>query len=195
LLDELDFRLLEALRQDGRMKLKTIATRTGVSIPTVHTRIERLRRTGVIKQFTAVLGGDGLSPLITGFFYLKATRANPQAIALTLKEKDEIEEVFLTTGMHDIIVKASFLTMKDLDNFIRSNLSSQSGVEIHGSSLILQPLKEQFGPTLRPALGIKLYCYTCKGRIKERIVRRVFADKERFFCSDTCSASFRDQAP
>jgi len=193
-MDELDFRLLEALRQDARMKLKDIATRVGVSIPTVHARIDKLRRGGIIKQFTAVLGGEGFPPLITGFLYLKVKHANPQAVALALKDREEVEEVFLTTGMHDIVVKLSVLAMKDLDNFIHNHLSSQPEVELQGSSLILRQVKEQYGPTLRPALGIKLYCHTCKGRIKERIVRRVFADKERFFCSESCSSTFSDQS-
>ncbi|WP_348240007.1 Lrp/AsnC family transcriptional regulator, partial [Salmonella enterica] len=57
-LDEIDRRLIDLLRKDGRMPAATLARSLGVSRATVQNRIDRLISRGVLVGFTARLRSD-----------------------------------------------------------------------------------------------------------------------------------------
>lgn len=53
-LDDVDHRILELLREDGRMTMRAIGKRVGLPDTTVHSRVRRMKTLGVIKGFTVV---------------------------------------------------------------------------------------------------------------------------------------------
>ncbi|MFQ6087157.1 MAG: Lrp/AsnC family transcriptional regulator, partial [Candidatus Bathyarchaeia archaeon] len=57
-LDKVDAGILKFLQRDGRMMYKDLARQLGVSLPTIRTRIKRLRELGVIQKFTVVVNPD-----------------------------------------------------------------------------------------------------------------------------------------
>ncbi len=56
--DDLDRRLVGLLKSDARRSTASLATELGVPRTTLHERIERLRRRGVILGFTALLATE-----------------------------------------------------------------------------------------------------------------------------------------
>jgi DNA-binding Lrp family transcriptional regulator len=57
-LDDLDRRLLELLRDDSRLSARKLAKLTGVSAPTISSRLRRMEQMGVIRGYTVVLSTD-----------------------------------------------------------------------------------------------------------------------------------------
>ena len=60
MLDELDTRLIDLLREDASLPVKTLAARLGVSIATVHRRKEALLERGVIRRYTIEVDPDAV---------------------------------------------------------------------------------------------------------------------------------------
>ena len=57
-MDELDRKLLSALRRDGRAALSDLAHHLGITRATVRARIERLTASGEIQGFSVLTRGD-----------------------------------------------------------------------------------------------------------------------------------------
>jgi winged helix-turn-helix DNA-binding protein/FCS type zinc finger protein len=53
-LTELDRRILAELRTNARLSFRTLATRLGVSTPTVSKRVQRMERAGIIQGYTVL---------------------------------------------------------------------------------------------------------------------------------------------
>lgn len=54
-IDETDKKILNLFNKDGRMSYRKISRKLDISIGTVHNRIEKLVKSGVIKKFAPVI--------------------------------------------------------------------------------------------------------------------------------------------
>ena len=64
-IDETDKKILNLFNEDGRMSYRKISRKLDISIGTVHNRIEKLVKSGVIKKFAPVFdhgNSDIVSP-------------------------------------------------------------------------------------------------------------------------------------
>lgn len=190
-LDEVDFRILSLLQRDGRASLKQLAKEANVSVPTARFRLLRLKQLGVIKRFTAAIDVQRLAGGLTAFITLKAKLPDVSAAAQALREMEEVSEAYLTTGEHDLIVRVVVPDMRGLEEFVLRKLSRIPGVETYRSSFLIEPVKEQYGPTLRPGFGVKLECHQCGKVISGEMIRQVIDGREHYFCCQTCASTFR----
>lgn len=66
-MDEIDFAILEHLSQDSRMHSTEIASNLGLATSTVHKRIEKMRDSGIIKEFTVTIDPASVGLNITTY--------------------------------------------------------------------------------------------------------------------------------
>lgn len=66
-MDNIDRRLIAALQRDGRTPLAGLAKQVGLSGPSVHARVQRLERDGVIKGYTVVLDPEKIDQGLLAF--------------------------------------------------------------------------------------------------------------------------------
>ncbi|WP_222865997.1 Lrp/AsnC family transcriptional regulator [Micromonospora sp. AP08] len=78
MLDDLDHRLIAALRVDSRSPVAALARELGVNRSTVAARIERLRDSGVIEAFTIQLSNDVDRDAIRGVDGFDRTERRPR---------------------------------------------------------------------------------------------------------------------
>ncbi len=104
-MDEIDRRIIQILRQDGRAAYKDIGQKVGLSEGAVRIRIKKLVESGVIKKFTIETG------LSEGAKALSLISVNPSVptskISAILRETPNIKEVYEVTGEYDIAVMIS----------------------------------------------------------------------------------------
>lgn len=189
-LDETDFRILRLLRENSRTPLRELAQAANVSIPTARTRMKKLVAVGVLGKFTVAIDPQRLAGAVTAFITLKAKLPDIGAAAESLGGMDEVSEAYLTTGEHDLVLKVSVPDMKALEEFVFQKLSKISGVELYHTSFVVEAVKEQFGPTLRPGFGVKIRCNECGKQISGEMVRKVVGGREQYFCCQTCATTF-----
>ena len=117
-LDETDRRLIEMLRDDGRLPTATLARRLGVSRGTVQNRIDRLVANGVIQGFTIRLQGDVDTGLIAAITSLEIRSSDHKPVIAQLKRIPEVARIHATYGRWDLIVEIRTRDLASLDRVL-----------------------------------------------------------------------------
>jgi len=133
-LDDKDRQILEMLRADARLPLKTLAAKVGLARSTLRDRLSRLETEGIIRGYHADIaeGEQGVSAYL--FIRLKCTPA-PTLIAL-LRRMPEVKSCTSLTGDVDLLVEVSAATT-DRVNALRDRISSHDLVADLTTSIVL----------------------------------------------------------
>ena len=104
--DDVDLRLLQALRSDGRATFAELGRLVGLSAPAVHDRVGKLEASGVITGYHAAVRpqavGLGVSALV-GIFQTHS--ANVGYLVDGLRSVPEIEDCWMVAGEEEMVVK------------------------------------------------------------------------------------------
>jgi DNA-binding Lrp family transcriptional regulator len=133
-LDDMDRQILELLRADARLPLKTLAAKVGLARSTLRDRLSRLEADGIIRGYRADIadGGSGVSAYL--FVRLKSTPA-PGLIAL-LRRMPEVKSCTSLTGDIDLLVELA-AAATDRVNAVRDRISSHEAVADLTTSIVL----------------------------------------------------------
>lgn len=133
-LDDKDRQILELLRADARLALKSLAAKVGLARSTLRDRLSRLEAEGIIRGYHADIadGGPGVSAFL--FIRLKSTPA-PGLIAL-LRRMPEVKSCTSLTGDIDLLVELAAPTT-DRVNALRDRVSSHETVADLTTSIVL----------------------------------------------------------
>jgi Lrp/AsnC family leucine-responsive transcriptional regulator len=117
--DEADRKILALLVEDGRRTYDDIGRRVALSAPAVKRRVDRLRASGALRGFTALLDhsalGDHTEALIELFF---AAGTQLDEVADTLRAHPEVVEAWSVTGEADAIARVRTHDNADLERLI-----------------------------------------------------------------------------
>ena len=105
-MDDLDRRILTLLVEDGRRTYDDIAGRVNLSAPSVKRRVDRLRESGALEGFTAVVDHGAMgwnTEALVELFYQPGTTLD--RVAKTLREHPEVVEAWSVTGEADAIAR------------------------------------------------------------------------------------------
>jgi Lrp/AsnC family leucine-responsive transcriptional regulator len=118
-MDDVDRKILALLVEDARRTYDDIAGRVSLSAPAVKRRIDRLRKRGALRGFTAVIDhsalGDRTEALLELFFTPGTTL---ERVAETLRAYPEVVEAWSVTGDADAIARVRTLDNGDLERVI-----------------------------------------------------------------------------
>ena len=114
-MDDVDRKLISALRHDARASLSDLALMLGVSRTTVRARIERLQRSGEILGFTVVLRGDVARDPVRGLMMLGIEGRGTDRILRQLTGLPAVRAVHTTNGRWDLIVEIGTEALEDFD--------------------------------------------------------------------------------
>jgi Lrp/AsnC family transcriptional regulator, leucine-responsive regulatory protein len=123
-LDRVDRRILEVLRDDGRVSIAALAERVGVSRANAYTRFLRLRDEGIVEGFTARVNGRRLGLDIAAFILLSVRQPDWRALRTQLADMPEVEYCALTTGTHDALILVRATDVETLRDVVLERLQS-----------------------------------------------------------------------
>lgn len=121
-LDDLDVKILEKLMEDSRRSLRSIAKELRTPTSTIHERVKRLLKLGIIKRFTAELDTRVLGLDITALILVSVEGAYITDVEKILSSYEHVVAVYDITGDFDVAIIAKFRNIEDLNNFIKSIL-------------------------------------------------------------------------
>ncbi|MGN6743949.1 MAG: Lrp/AsnC family transcriptional regulator [Amnibacterium sp.] len=140
-LDDVDRRILEALRENGRIPNNRLAELAGVAPSTCLQRVRALQDSGVIRRFTVDLDprrlGYGLHALVS-VRITPGARGQLAAFAEQLRSLPEVTQFFYLAGAADFIVHFQARTTQDLRDFVTEQLSTNPIVASTNTSLIFE---------------------------------------------------------
>jgi len=141
-IDEVDRKILERLQDDARMPFKKIAEELGVSESTIFVRVKKLRKQGVIKGFTAKVTPETVGKGLTAFILIKADPQRYPNTLETLRNIDDVYEVYDVTGNYYAIAKIRTGSREQLAKIIDS-IGLIEGVASTETAVVLRSIKEE----------------------------------------------------
>lgn len=117
-LDEIDRRLLAALRRDGRASVSDLAVMLGMSRATVRGRIDRLVSRGEILGFTVVTRSEAGQAAVRGQMMLGVEGRAVERIIARLLALETVQAVHTTNGRWDLIAEIAARDLAELDDMI-----------------------------------------------------------------------------
>ncbi|MFP4424089.1 MAG: Lrp/AsnC family transcriptional regulator [Candidatus Woesearchaeota archaeon] len=133
-LDEKDLRIIEALQEDARATIKWISHKTGIKQSTVHQRMQRLIREGVIERFSVTLSPEFSEQKV--LLFLGVEKPLPKQ---ALQDK-RITEAFSVSGEYDLVMKVQVKNISEFSTFL-SELKSNYHIISSSSVICLSALK------------------------------------------------------
>lgn len=136
-IDRVDHRILELLRDDGRLPVAALAERAGISRANAYTRLERLRGEGVIRGFAAQVDSGRLGLGIAALVLISGRQPAWRALREQLLHMPEIEYCAFTTGEYDALVLVRVPHVETLRDVILERLQSSPAVRATQTIFVL----------------------------------------------------------
>lgn len=103
-LDPVDLKMLEILRDDGRISISALAEAVNVSRANAYARLERLRAEGVIEGFSARVNYARVGLGVSAITFLNVRQPAREVLTPRLNEIPGIEHAAFVTGQHDVLL-------------------------------------------------------------------------------------------
>ncbi len=145
-LDDTDRLIVEALRADGRLSMRALASRVHLSRANVYARVARLQRDGVITGYAALVDPVRYGYGLSAYVYLDIAQRSWKAVRRQLLNMPEVDHVALISGEHDILVRVRAHDAASLRDVVLTKL--QEMPEIRATQTVL--IFEELDPATEP---------------------------------------------
>lgn len=141
-LDDLDRRLIELLRIDGRQPNTELARKLKVAEGTIRNRIAKLLSDDLI-QVTAWVDPIRIAGQIYAHIEVTVDFGRVDEVAERIAQFDEVVFEGISTGRADIFVSCVFRSTQHMDQFLTRQLAAIDGIRGTSSSILLRIVRRQ----------------------------------------------------
>ena len=118
-LDDIDQRIVARLRDDARASFAEIGGTVGLSAPAVKRRVDRLRASGVITGFTAVVDPSALGWTTEAYVEVFCQgKTTPAMIAAAVSRHPEVVDACTVSGEADALVHVMAADMRHFEEVL-----------------------------------------------------------------------------
>lgn len=149
MITEKDGKIIDLLKENGKYTSRQISEKTGMPITTVHHRIKKLEKDGVIKGYSVLLNRKKLGRGMLAFINIAVnyslpdgTRLDQEELAKKILRLPEVDETHIMTGTTDILVKISVADVDELNSFIIHKLRKLDGIADTVTGIVLKDVSE-----------------------------------------------------
>lgn len=135
-LDDLDRRLIAALRADGREPVSTLARRLGVTRSTVTSRLARLLESGTVLGFSVRVREDHAPDSIRAISLIEVEGRSTDQVIRQLRGFPEVFALHTTNGAWDLVAELRTDTLSSFDRLL-GQMRSVEGILNSETSLLL----------------------------------------------------------
>jgi DNA-binding Lrp family transcriptional regulator len=143
-IDDVDRRILDALRDDARVPNSVLADMVGIAPSTCHGRLRRLQDIGVIRGFYTDVDpaaiGRPLQAMISVNLQSNA-RGRIRHFISEIRKLPQVIDVYFLAGADDFILHVAARDTDDLRAFVVENLNADPDVAGTQTSLIFEHLR------------------------------------------------------
>ncbi|MFT4676278.1 MAG: DNA-binding Lrp family transcriptional regulator [Patiriisocius sp.] len=137
LMNAIDEKLLALLLENGRESTSSLARKLSISRSTVQSKISRLEQSGVIQGYSAQLGDEYASKLVSAHVLITVQQKQTAQTNIKLREIPQITALYAISGDYDLIAVVRTETTEQLSRILDA-IGNLDGVERTNSSLILE---------------------------------------------------------
>jgi DNA-binding Lrp family transcriptional regulator len=147
-LDPIDQRIIALLQDDARSSYAEIGEKVALSAPAVKRRVDRLRSSGVIRGYTALVDPGAVGWNTEAFVELFCTgRTSPQQIRAAARRHAAVVGAYTISGEADALVHLRAVDMAGLEEALE-RLRAEPFVTSTRSMIVLSRLVETLAPRM-----------------------------------------------
>ena len=139
-IDEIDRDILRILQKNARKSYREIEKQLGISIGTIHNRISKLKRNGIIEGYTLKLNNKKLGYKITFIVNIRINGKATEEILNEIIKKPEVCIAFHITGEHSALLICRFIDPENIHKFIQM-LNEKEMILQTESNMVLKEYK------------------------------------------------------
>lgn len=144
-LDQYDIRILETVREDGRISITDLAERIGLSKTPCQLRLKRLVRDGYIEGFRAILNPLKVGLDHVAFAEVKLTSTHEEALLSfneAVKKISEVEECHMIAGRFDYLLKIRTADIRRYRRVLGDLISTLPYVASTSTNVVMETVRE-----------------------------------------------------
>jgi DNA-binding Lrp family transcriptional regulator len=127
-LDDTDRKIIDALRADGRISMRTLAARLHISRASAYARVERLEQSGVITGYTVTIDPQRYGYGLSAYVYLKISQHSWKSVREKVLAITEVEHGALVAGESDIVLLIRTRDAGSLRDLLLTKLHQMPGI-------------------------------------------------------------------
>ena len=139
--ENLDAKLVNALLDNGRASLRSLAEELDVSVTTVSNHLSDLEDEGVIDGYTPRVNYDSLDYDVTAVIQLKVEGTALPDITESLRQHRQMMSVYEVTGDYDVIAIGKFKDTDGMNDQIKALLTDPD-IKESNTSVVLNAVTE-----------------------------------------------------
>ena len=150
-LDQTDIGLLKLLGEDSGLTVKELAAKVNLSPSPVFERIKRLKATGYIKKYIALLDAEKLSYGLIVFCNIKLKQHDKSIghdFVNDIMKLGEVVECYNISGDFDFLLKVYAKDMKHYQDFVFNKLGSVTSIGSTHSTYVMCENKNTYNINL-----------------------------------------------
>ncbi|MDP3314304.1 Lrp/AsnC family transcriptional regulator [Lutibacter sp.] len=144
-LDNTDKQIVNLLQQNSKVNIKEIALKIGLTQTPTYERIKRLEKSGIIKNYVAILDKEKAGFNVEVFCQVSLLVHSKELITKfehAINKIDEVVECFHVAGNYDYLLKVIVKDMKSYQSFLKNKLSVLDSVSNVQSTFVMTSTKE-----------------------------------------------------
>ncbi|MBK1897298.1 Lrp/AsnC family transcriptional regulator [Chryseobacterium paridis] len=144
-LDEKDLSILRLLQKDAKLSVRDISTRINLSPTPTHERIKRMEKSGIIKEYTAVLDRKKVNKGMMVVCMIALNAHNKKMATKFIEQVSKLKEVvefYNISGDFDFMLKILAPNMDEFHDFFVNKLSEIEGIGQTKSIFVMNSIKE-----------------------------------------------------
>lgn len=145
-LDSYDLAILQAVSEDGRITLKELSERVGLSKTPCQARLKQLEKLGVIRGYRAILDPVKLGQTYVAFVEIRLKDTRARALAefnRAVQSHVEIEQCHMIAGRFDYMLMVRTTDIVAYRTFLGETLSTLPHVSHSSTHVSMESVKEE----------------------------------------------------
>lgn len=147
-IDTLDEQILSELQNDGRLTMKALAERVGLSSPAMIERVRRLEERGVLAGYRAIVNPTAIGRPLTALISITVEWRYHEALLNRLRSEPAVATCYRTTGEFPFVAQVHVSSTDELEALIDD--LSDAGARCSTSIVLSTPVE---GTPLMPPEG------------------------------------------
>lgn len=143
-MDDKDWKIIEVLKGHGDYTTRQIAKKILLPPTTIHNRIKKLRKEGIIKKFTIELDNSKIGKSFVAYVMISANLAllkqkhkTQYDLAHEISKFQFVERVDIVSGGTDLIVVVRVKDVEEFDKILLGKLQLVEGIEKTQSLIVI----------------------------------------------------------
>lgn len=145
-IDNIDARILQELRSDGRISNTDLSRRVGLSPSACLRRVQALERSGVIKGYRAVIDPEATGVGIVAYVGValsEHTKKAQQAFERVITATTEVRECHNVTGTFEYLLRVEAVDLPAYKNFHLEVLGNAPKLNSITSYIVMESAKDE----------------------------------------------------